>query len=36
MLSLLFSALAVAADMSIEMQKKSYSVEVAKIDVPDI
>ena len=34
-LALLFSAPAVAADMSIDMQKKSYSVEVAKIDVGD-
>ena len=34
-LALLFSAPAVAADMSIEMQKKSYSVEVAKIGVGD-
>ena len=34
-LALLFSASAVASDMSIDMQKKSYSVEVAKIDVGD-
>jgi pseudoazurin len=34
-LALLFSAPAVSADMSIDMQKKSYSVEVAKIDVGD-
>ena len=34
-LALLFSAPAMAADMSIDMQKKSYSVEVAKIDVGD-
>ena len=34
-LALLFSAPAVAADMSIDMQKKSYSVEVAKVDVGD-
>ena len=34
-LALLFSAPAVAAEMSIDMQKKSYSVEVAKIDVGD-
>ena len=34
-LALLFSAPAVAADMSIDMQKKSYGVEVAKIDVGD-
>ena len=34
-LALLFSAPAVAADMSIDMLKKSYSVEVAKIDVGD-
>ena len=34
-LALLFSTPAVAADMSIDMQKKSYSVEVAKIDVGD-
>ena len=34
-LAFLFSAPAVAADMSIDMQKKSYSVEVAKIDVGD-
>jgi pseudoazurin len=34
-LALLFSAPAVAAEMSIDMQKKSYSVEVAKINVGD-
>ena len=34
-LALLFSAPVVAADMSIDMQKKSYSIEVAKIDVGD-
>ena len=34
-LALLFSAPAASADMSIDMQKKSYSVEVAKIDVGD-
>ena len=34
-LALLFSAPAVATDMSIDMQKKSYSVEVAKVDVGD-
>ena len=34
-LALLFSTPALAADMSIDMQKKSYSVEVAKIDVGD-
>ena len=34
-LALLFSTPAVAADTSIDMQKKSYSVEVAKIDVGD-
>ena len=34
-LALLFSTPAMAADMSIDMQKKSYSVEVAKIDVGD-